>query len=69
MHGTNNYYMTYASTYMTDDLLDTAVQMNLNVIRVFAYIDIGSLDGSRSSVSGQQSGMHPHFLILSSSNL
>jgi len=41
--GTNNYYMTYQSTFMVTDVLDSAQKMGFNVIRVFSFLDRGSL--------------------------
>lgn len=41
--GTNNYYMTYQSTFMVTDLLDNAQKMGFNVIRIWSFIDRGSL--------------------------
>lgn len=44
--GTNNYYLTYKPRAMVDDLFDTAKTMGLEVLRHWAFIDRGSLDGS-----------------------
>jgi mannan endo-1,4-beta-mannosidase len=44
--GTNNYYMTYQYTFMVTDVLDSAKKMGFNVIRVFSFIDRGSLSSS-----------------------
>lgn len=44
--GANNYYMMYTSDHMIDAVLDAAVAMNLQVIRTWAFLDRGSLDGS-----------------------
>ncbi len=51
-YGTNNYYLTFKSQKMVDDVLLAAKEMNLEVIRFWGYIDRGSLDGSRPSVDG-----------------
>jgi mannan endo-1,4-beta-mannosidase len=50
--GTNNYYLTYKSHRMTDDVLESAKRMGLAVIRIWANIDRGSLDGTVRSVDG-----------------
>lgn len=44
--GTNNYYLTYKPREMVDDVLDTAQAMGLEVLRHWAFIDRGALDGS-----------------------
>ena len=48
--GTNNYYVSYKSRRMTDDLLESARSLGLKVIRVWGYIDRGALDGSTADV-------------------
>ncbi len=48
--GTNNYYVIYNSRNMVDDVMNRAVQMNLDVFRIWGYIDRGSLDESVPSV-------------------
>ena len=48
--GTNNYYVSYKSHRMTDDLLESARSLGLKVIRVWGYIDRGALDGSMPDV-------------------
>jgi endo-1,4-beta-mannosidase len=35
VHGSNNYYMTYSSQTMTNNLLNDAVSMGLNVLRMW----------------------------------
>jgi mannan endo-1,4-beta-mannosidase len=50
--GMNNYYLTYKSKKMVDDVLDSAKKMGLSVIRVWGFLDRGSLDGSIESVDG-----------------
>ncbi len=56
--GTNNYYLTYKSRRMVDDVLDRARDLELDVLRVWGYIDIGSLDNSVPSVDdgGEEKG-------------
>jgi mannan endo-1,4-beta-mannosidase len=44
--GTNNYYLTFKSHKMADDVLEKAKAMGLKVIRIWGFIDRGSLDGS-----------------------
>lgn len=50
--GTNNYYLAYKPTLMADDVLDDAKAMGLTVVRTWAFIDRGSLDGRVSDVDG-----------------
>jgi mannan endo-1,4-beta-mannosidase len=50
--GTNNYYLTYKSRRMADDVLQATKRMGLKVVRIWANIDRGSLDGSVRSVDG-----------------
>lgn len=50
--GTNNYYLIYGTPAMIDDVYADARAMNLTVIRAWAALDIGSLDGSVPSVDG-----------------
>jgi mannan endo-1,4-beta-mannosidase len=50
--GTNNYYLIYKSRKMVDDVLETTKNMGLKVIRIWAYLDRGSLDGSARNVDG-----------------
>jgi mannan endo-1,4-beta-mannosidase len=51
--GTNNYYLTYKSHKMVDDVLETTKAMGLKVIRIWGYLDRGSLDGSVRNVDGE----------------
>lgn len=44
--GSNNYYLMYKKDYAVTDVLDVARDMSLKVIRMWAFIDRGSLDGS-----------------------
>lgn len=48
--GANNYYLTYKSQAMVDDLFHTASEMGVRVLRHWAFNDTGSLDGSVPSV-------------------
>jgi mannan endo-1,4-beta-mannosidase len=48
--GTNNYYLTYNSRKMVDDVLDTTKSLGLKVIRIWAYLDAGSADHSVRTV-------------------
>lgn len=50
--GTNNYYLIYKSHKMVDDVLETTKSMGLKVIRVWGYLDRGSLDGTVRNVDG-----------------
>ena len=50
--GTNNYYLTYKSRGMTDEVLESAARMGLKVIRIWANIDRGSLDGTVRNIDG-----------------
>ncbi len=51
--GTNNYYVIYNSKAMVDDVMDRAVQMGLDVFRIWGFIDKGSIDESVPSVDDQ----------------
>jgi len=44
--GANNYYLAYKPRAMVDDVLETAQAMGVKVIRIWGFIDRGSLDGS-----------------------
>jgi mannan endo-1,4-beta-mannosidase len=50
--GTNNYYLPWKSTKMCDDVLVSAKEMNLLVMRTWGHLDRGALDGSVPSVDG-----------------
>ncbi len=50
--GTSNYYLTYKSHKMVDDVLETSKAMGLKVIRIWGYLDRGSLDGAVRNVDG-----------------
>ena len=42
--GTNNYYLNFKNKDMVDDVFARAKRLGLGVMRMWAYIDIGSLD-------------------------
>lgn len=48
--GTNNYYLTYKPRSQVEDVLRAAQALDFRVLRLWGFIDIGSLDGSRRSV-------------------
>jgi mannan endo-1,4-beta-mannosidase len=48
--GSNNYYLAYKPRPMVDDVLESAKALNFRVMRMWGFIDIGSLDGSVKSV-------------------
>ena len=50
--GANNYYLSYQPRPMVDDVLEAARAMGMRVIRIWGFIDRGSLDGSVRSVDG-----------------
>jgi len=50
--GTNNYYLMYKSHLMTDAVLAKAAANNFNVVRTWAFTDIGLQDGTGSVDSG-----------------
>lgn len=50
--GSNNYYMTWKSEAMIDDIFQNAKKLNLRVLRHWAFEDRGSLDGSVPSIDG-----------------
>lgn len=50
--GANNYYLSYAPRPMVDDVLESAHAMGLRVVRTWAFIDRGSLDGRVRNVDG-----------------
>ncbi len=51
--GTNNYYLTFKSHKMVDDVLVQAKAMGLKLVRIWGFIDRGSLDGSVRSVKDE----------------
>ena len=50
--GTNNYYLMYKSNLMTDAVLEKAAANNFNVMRTWAFTDIGLKDGTGSVDAG-----------------
>lgn len=44
--GANNYYLMYKSEFAVRSVLDSAQAMNLGMLRMWAFLDRGSLDGS-----------------------
>ena len=50
--GANNYYLTYKPRPMVDDLLEDARAIGVKVVRIWGFIDRGSLDGSVRSIDG-----------------
>lgn len=53
--GVNNHYMTYGTSSEVLDVLDDAVAMHANVVRVFLQPVIGSLDGTVPTIWDWQS--------------
>jgi len=58
--GSNNYYPMYQSNLAVLDLLDAAQAMNLGVLRIWAFLDRGSLDGSVPNIRepGHKDGVY-----------
>lgn len=58
--GANNYYLHYLSRSATLDVLSAAQSLGLSVLRTWAFLDRGSLDGSVRNVHGEgsQNGVH-----------
>ena len=50
--GANNYYLTYKPRPMVDDVLESARAMGVKVVRLWGFIDRGSLDGSVRNIDG-----------------
>ena len=48
--GANNYYLHFLARPMVDDVLESARALNFSVMRMWAFVDIGSLDGSVQSI-------------------
>lgn len=53
--GANNYYLAYKPKPMVDDVLESASAMGVKVLRLWGFIDRGSLDGSVRNVDGEGS--------------
>lgn len=49
--GTNNYYLNFKNREMVNDVYARAKRLGLGVIRMWAYIDRGSLDNTVPSIS------------------
>lgn len=58
--GANNYYLSYKSDEAVLDVLEDAAKMQLRVIRTWAFLDRGSLDGSVRNIRepGHQEGIY-----------
>ncbi len=56
--GANNYYLSYKPNDVVLDVLETAHDMGLSVIRTWAFLDRGSMDGKLRSIHepGHQGG-------------
>ncbi len=50
--GANNYYLAYKPRPMVDDVLEAARAMGVRVVRIWGFIDRGSLDGRVRSIDG-----------------
>lgn len=50
--GANNYYLAYKPRPMVDDVLEAAHAMGVRVVRIWGFIDRGSLDGHVPSIDG-----------------
>jgi endo-1,4-beta-mannosidase len=50
--GANNYYLAYKPRAMVDDVLESARAIGAEVVRIWGFIDRGSLDGSVPSIDG-----------------
>ncbi len=46
--GSNNHYVRHKSTFMVDNVLETAAANDFSVMRVYGYLDIGNQDFSNS---------------------
>ena len=53
--GANNYYVTYKPKPMVDELFESARAMGVKVVRIWGFIDRGSLDGTVRSTDGEGS--------------
>lgn len=60
--GANNYYLIYKPKEMVDHVFESAKAMNLSVLRMWGFIDIGALDGSVKNVDplgdGKKDGVY-----------
>ncbi len=48
--GANNYYLVNKTRPMVDDVLTSAKALGFPVVRIWAFVDAGSLDGSRKKI-------------------
>jgi len=48
--GTNNYYLNFKSRVMVDEVFKQMPAMHLAVMRTWAFLDVGSLDGSVETI-------------------
>jgi mannan endo-1,4-beta-mannosidase len=60
--GTNNYYLMYSSPKMTDAVLDKAAAQGFDVLRTWAWFDIGDPADPSTSVGGADKGVYFHYL-------
>jgi mannan endo-1,4-beta-mannosidase len=60
--GTNNYYLMYSSQKMTDAVLDKAEAQGFDVLRTWAWFDIGDPADPSTSVGGADKGVYFHYL-------
>src|SRR4051812_42357960 len=51
--GSNNYYPSYQSRFMVDDLFDPAQAAKFSVMRIWGWFDVGALSGPQNGVSFQ----------------
>lgn len=51
--GANHYALAHKPRQTVDDVLSTARELGVRVLRVWSFIDIGSLDGSRRSIDAR----------------
>jgi len=56
--GANNYYLMYKSPAMVDDVFADAAAARFNVIRTWAWLDIGNADGTNSVSAGKADGVY-----------
>ena len=55
--GTNNYYLSYKSDYMVNDVFETASLLGFNVIRTWGFLDYGSVaDGGATVPHAHEAG-------------
>ncbi len=59
--GANNYYLAYEPRPMVDDVLEGARAMGVKVVRIWGFIDRGSLDGSVRSIDGDRTKRGSYF--------